>query len=47
MAPGQVLEVLATDAGVETDFPLFCRSRKLTLLEITADSGEYRILIRK
>jgi len=47
MEPGQILEVLATDAGVTDDFPLFCKSRKMTLLEITEESGEFRVMIRK
>ncbi|MEZ7891726.1 MAG: sulfurtransferase TusA family protein [Candidatus Wallbacteria bacterium] len=47
MNPGEILEILATDEGVKSDFPLFCKSRKLTLLRLTEENGEFKIYIMK
>lgn len=47
MAPGQTLEVLASDPGAVEDFPDFCRSSGHELLESTTAPGEvYRFVIR-
>ncbi|HNY11213.1 MAG TPA: sulfurtransferase TusA family protein [Candidatus Wallbacteria bacterium] len=47
MRAGQILEISATDPGVTSDFPLFCKSRKLKLLRIDEMSGEFIIFIQK
>jgi tRNA 2-thiouridine synthesizing protein A len=43
---GGVLEVLATDPGSVADFEAFCRTTGNTLVEKSADAGDYRFLIR-
>jgi tRNA 2-thiouridine synthesizing protein A len=47
MAPGQVLEVLATDAGSIKDFAAWSKSTGHELLESTVDGAVYRFVIRK
>lgn len=47
MKPDEVLEILATDEGVKSDFPLFCKSRKLKLLNLSEENGEFKIYIKK
>lgn len=47
MTSGQILEIAASDPGVKSDFPLFCKSRKLKLLKIDEISGEFNIFIQK
>ena len=45
MTSGQVLEVLATDAGAVKDFAAWSKSTGNQLLESTQDAGTYRFLI--
>ena len=40
MAPGQTLEVLATDPGALEDFPLFCKSAGHELLDVSIIEGD-------
>lgn len=47
LAPGEQLEVLATDPSTERDVPRFCQFLGHTLLESEATEGLYRFLIRK
>jgi len=47
MTSGQILEVMATDDGVESDFTLFCKSRKMKLLKLQKDGEFYCIHIQK
>lgn len=47
LAPGAVLEVLATDPGVEDDFVAFCRTAGHRLVRHGATSGVHRFLIEK
>ena len=47
MAPGQVLEVLATDFGAESDIPVLARRLGHTVLAVLRPAGELRFLIRK
>jgi tRNA 2-thiouridine synthesizing protein A len=47
MAPGQTLEVFATDPGALEDFPVFCQSSGHELLESSMIKGNiYRFVIR-
>ena len=46
LAPGAVLEILATDPGASDDFEAFCRLTGHTLLERSDTAGIYRFLIR-
>lgn len=48
MAPGQTLEVLATDPGAFEDFPIFCKSAGHTLLDMSMLEGDVlRFVIKK
>lgn len=47
MAPGQTLEILATDPGAIEDIPAFCRSSGHELLESsTINDTMYRFVIK-
>lgn len=47
MAAGEVLLVLGTDPGIESDMPAWCRSTRHELLELRRDGGELRAWVRK
>ena len=47
LASGQVLEVLATDAGSVKDFAAWSKSTGNVLVDSTEDAGVYRFLIAK
>jgi len=47
LAPGETLEVLATDPGAVKDFAAFCRTTVHLLVESTEAAGTFRFLIRK
>lgn len=47
LAPGDVVEVLATDPGSMPDFNAWCRSTGNVLVEASESAGLYRYLIRK
>ncbi|HTG46311.1 MAG TPA: sulfurtransferase TusA family protein [Actinomycetota bacterium] len=47
LAPGEVLELLATDPGSVPDVTAWCGSTGNELLEQTEDAGVFRFLIRK
>lgn len=47
LAPGQVLEVLADDKGIQTDMPAWCASTGHECLAIEQEGGEYRVYVRK
>ena len=47
MAPGEVLEVLATDPSTERDIPRFCQFLGHTLLQHEQQGERFRYLIRK
>ena len=47
VAPGEVLEVLATDPGTVRDFEAFCAATGHQLLAQTEQDGEFRFRIRK
>jgi len=48
MSPGDVLEVLATDPGVEPDMKAWTKQTGNELLGIeTRDGGVFRVLLRK
>ena len=46
MAPGQVLEVIATDPGSEGDFVAFAKNTGHMLLQALEERGEYRYYLR-
>jgi tRNA 2-thiouridine synthesizing protein A len=47
MASGEVLRVVATDAGSVRDMEAFARQTKNELLSSTSDGGEFVFLLRK
>ena len=48
LAPGQVLDVLATDAAARKDFPAFCDATGHVLVAVTDEAGGVtRYSIRK
>ncbi|HID48570.1 MAG TPA: sulfurtransferase TusA family protein [Chromatiales bacterium] len=47
LAPGDVLEVLATDPGTRTDIPSWCERTGNELLRSESRDSGYRYLVRK
>ena len=47
LAPGAVLEVLATDPSTERDFARFCQFLGRTLVSVEQTGDSWRYLIRK
>ena len=47
LAPGELLEVLATDPGSVPDFTAWATSTGNALVERTEDGGVYRFVLRK
>ncbi len=47
MSPGEVLEVLATDPGVEPDMHAWAKQTGNELISIDQDAGVFRVLLRK
>jgi len=44
---GEVLEIIATDPGTQTDIPSWCDRTGNDLIEAQSGDGRYRYLIRK
>lgn len=47
LAPGAVLEVVATDPAAPKDFIAFCKATGNELLSSTQEAGNYRFRIRR
>ncbi len=47
VAPGQVVVVLATDAGAKRDIPAWCEKTGATLLDSTEEQGVLTFYLRK
>ena len=47
LASGQLLEVLATDAGSTKDFAAWAKSTGNALVEQSVEGGVYRFVLRK
>lgn len=47
MNPGEVLEVIADDAGIREDMPAWCKTTGNEFLGLEESSGEYRVYVRK
>ncbi len=47
VAPGETLEVLATDPGAVADFKAFCETTRHQLVETREDAGVFTFVIRK
>jgi tRNA 2-thiouridine synthesizing protein A len=46
IAPGETLEILATDPGAVADFEAYCRTTGNELLESTTDNGVFRFVLK-
>ncbi len=47
LAPGQILELLATDPGVEPDMKAWASRTGNELVSIEQSGGAYRVLLRR
>ena len=47
LAPGDLLEVLATDPGSTRDLAAWCRTTGNELVDATSDGAIYRFLVRR
>jgi TusA-related sulfurtransferase len=47
LRPGQVLEVIATDEGIRTDLPAWCKRTGHEFLGIEEKDGEFHGFVRK
>ena len=47
MGSGEILKVVATDAGSVKDFEAFCRQSGDELMDSSQDGSEYHFLIKK
>ncbi len=47
LAPGELIEVLATDAGSVKDFAAWSKTTGNALLESTQDAGVFRFVLKK
>ena len=46
MRPGELLEVLGDDPGMQIDIPAWCLSNRHELLSVKRDGSEIRCLLR-
>jgi TusA-related sulfurtransferase len=44
---GQVVEILATDPGVESDMPAWCKATRHELVSLTRLGKSFRVLVRR
>ncbi len=47
LQPGQVVQVVATDPGVEADLPAWCKATRNPLVALVRDGASYRIFVRR
>jgi len=47
LAPGEVLCVVATDAGIQTDMPMWCKATRNEHLGTFRDGAAFRSWVRK
>jgi tRNA 2-thiouridine synthesizing protein A len=47
LEPGKVLEVVATDEGIRSDLPAWCKITGHEFLGIEEKDGEFRAYVRK
>lgn len=47
LKPGQILEVLATDEGIKTDMPAWCKATGNEFLGVEEKDGEYFSYVKK
>lgn len=44
---GQVLEVVATDEGIKSDMPAWCKATGQEYLGVEEKEGEYHVFVKK
>lgn len=44
---GQILEVIATDEGIKTDMPAWCKATGQEYLGLEKNNDEYRVYVKK
>ena len=47
LQPGQVLEIIATDAGMKADIKAWCETTGNELLGLEESDGEYKAYVKK
>jgi len=47
LSPGQVVEVVATDPGVEADMPAWCKATKNELVALLREGKTFRAFVRR
>ena len=47
LKPGQVLEILADDKGIEQDMPSWCRQTRNECLGVEEDKGTFHVFVKK
>lgn len=47
LAPGEILEIIATDKGTQKDIPSWCERTGQTLLSMTEENGVFHYHVRK
>lgn len=47
MQVGEILEIIATDAGVRSDMPAWCKKTGHEFMGIECEDDEYRVYVRK
>lgn len=47
MSVGQTLEVLATDDGIKTDMPAWCKATGQEFLGVEEEALEYKVYLKK
>jgi len=45
--PGQIVEIVATDPGVESDLEAWCKSTRHELVGLWREGGTYRAFVRR
>lgn len=47
LSPGQTLEIISDDPGIEQDMPSWCRTTGNEFLGIEKDDDEYHVFVKK
>ena len=47
MQIGQVLEVVASDEGIKSDMPAWCKTTGQELVKMEEKDGEYKVYVKK
>lgn len=47
LSPGQVVEIVATDPGVEADMPAWCKATRNELVALLREGKTFRAFVRR